>query len=242
MALTPISQIVRRVRPVVTVPELADFVSMIDRQARLLVKVATTASEIIEGKESSHAVRLLELEQRREELKRRNYAALDSIPNLRPSIDEIRSTMDALDRAAARLFVTGRDFHQWCSDSDEAIRRMMTVIRNAAGSLQHGYAQLRNGSSAAEFDADEAIGCKNAMDRHRPLALRETTTSDQQRPLPPVAQVAPKPDPTSLVGASCQEDLYANLNDIVEELVGAGIILRNWSQGLATDLQGRRDE
>jgi len=44
------------------------------------------------------------------------------------------------------------------------------------------------------------------------------------------------------VGASCQEDLYANLNDIVEELVGAGIILRNWSQRLATDLQGRRDE
>lgn len=242
MALTPISKIVRRVRPVVSVPELADFVSMIDRQARLLVKVATTASEIIEGKESAHAVRLLELEQRREELKRRNYAALDSIPNPTPRIDEIRSTMDAIDRAAARLFVTGRDFHEWSSGSDEAIRRMMTVIRNAAGNLQHGYAQLRKGSSAAEFDAHEAIGCKDAIDRHHPLALRETTTSDQQCNLPHVAQVAPKPDPTSVVGASCQEALYANLNDIVEEFVGAGIILRNWSQRLATDLQGRRDE
>lgn len=154
-------QVVPRVRPLVCATEAPDFFSMIDQQAGMVVKLARAVGEVLQGKESTHALRLLDLEQRREELQRRNQAAVHSLQ--RAALDEIRSTMDALDRAAAGLFRTARDCHPGWSPPEQTASQMMAVIQNAVESLQQGYARLATGSPAAECDADAAIASTRAL-------------------------------------------------------------------------------
>jgi hypothetical protein len=166
-----IPKIVQRVRPPAFPAETPDFFSMIDQQARMVVNLARTASEVLQGKESAHSLRLLDLEQRREELQRRNRAAVDSMLELRSGIEEIHWTMETLDRAAAGLFRTARSFHQLLSGPDEVAGQMLGVIQKAAESLQHGYARLANGSPAAECDADEAMASRHVLGRYRAQTL-----------------------------------------------------------------------
>lgn len=77
--------------------ELPDFFAMIDQQARMVVSLARTVGEILQGKESAYSVRLLDLEQRREELRRRNLAAVGSAFALTCSVKR-----DPLNRRSAR--------------------------------------------------------------------------------------------------------------------------------------------
>jgi hypothetical protein len=166
-----IPQFVQRVRPPAFSAEPPDFFSMIDQQARMVVNLARTASEVLQGKESAHSLRLLDLEQRREELQRRNRAAVDSMLELCPGVEEIHWTMETLDRAAAGLFRAARSFHQLLSGPDEVAGQMLGVIQKAAESLQHGYARLANGSPVAECDADAAMASRHVLGRYRAQTL-----------------------------------------------------------------------
>lgn len=235
--VTPISMTpaVRRTRRRVAVAELPDFFAMIDRQASMVVDLARTVGDVLEGRESAHSVRLLELEQRRDELQRRSQAAAHSLPGLGGDVDEIRRTMEALDGAAARLLRTAHGCRQFRQGADETCSRMMAVIEKASASLQHGYARLANGSPAAAVDADYAIESTSALTRCRVVATpklprvpvdccaREDSAGTMERT---VACIDPHRD-----------ELHESLCDIAQELAGAGAILKEWSDRLSGRLR-----
>ena len=231
-----IPKIVQRVRPPAFPAETPDFFSMIDQQARMVVNLARTASEVLQGKESAHSLRLLDLEQRREELQRRNRAAVDSMLELRSGIEEIHWTMETLDRAAAGLFRTARSFHQLLSGPDEVAGQMLGVIQKAAESLQHGYARLANGSPAAECDADEAMASRHVLGRYRAQTLwwRADQSPVSSRDQPSAPAEGRSPGRTFWLN-----ELYDNLNDIAQELSGAGAILKGWTRHLTAGLHDR---
>lgn len=203
----------------------------------MLVNLAEAVSEILDGKESVHSVRLLDLEQRREELKRRNQAALHSVLGLSPGVDEIHWTMEALDRSAAHLFRIACEFHELWSDPDQAHRQMMALVRQATESLLRGYVQMANCSLTAEFDADEVIGSMDSLDLCRDLGLRAIMDADDHHSSPDLDQFAAKAEQMSDKRASCLDDLYNNLSDILHELARAGLILKQWSQRMSAGVQ-----
>ncbi|WP_186405726.1 hypothetical protein [Candidatus Accumulibacter aalborgensis] len=211
---------------------------MIDQQAGMVVDLAMALGEVLQGRESAHSLRLLDLEQRRDELRRRNRAAVNSMLSRSSGVDEIPWTMEALDLSAASLLRTVHRFHPLWSVPDEATRQMVAVIRQATASLQQGYSRLANGSPAAELDADAAIGSKMLLIRYRDPAFkamrdagagRYSTPQDQLVQLPPQASDDP-------AGWLC--DLYDNLNGITQELAGAGVILKRWSRRLTAGRHG----
>jgi hypothetical protein len=232
-----ISQFVQRVRPPAFPAETPDFFSMIDQQARMVVNLATTASEVLQGKESAHSLRLLDLEQRREELQRRNRAAVDSMLGRRSGVEEIYWTMETLDRASAGLFRTARSFHQLLPGPDEIAGQMLGVIQKAAESLQHGYARLANGSPAAEFDADAAMESRHLLGHYRALTLWGAA---DQAPAPSQHQsLVPAEKTGSLRRMFWLYELYDHLDGVVQELSGAGAILKGWSRQLSAGLYDR---
>jgi hypothetical protein len=223
MTSIAVSQVVRRIRPFVGAADTPDFFSMIDQQARMIVNLAKVVAEVLQGKESTHSLRLLDLEQRRQELQRRHQAVVHALPQ--SGLDEIRLTMEALDRAAALLIRTGRDCHPGGSNPDAAALQMMRVIRKAIESLQHGYSRLANGSTAAESDADAAIASQSALVFWR--------MSDQQEAAAAEGQHLTAPSKVSLDRSCWLHGLYENLDDIARELSGAGAILKVWSRQLS---------
>jgi hypothetical protein len=241
-ALTTIaaSQLVHRIRPPARAAEGPDFFTMIDHQAGMLVNVAKIVSEVLQGRESGHSLRLLDLEQRRAELQRRNGAAVDSLVDLHAGIDEIHWTMQALDRAAAGLFRTARGFHQLHPDRNQAICQMMAVIQKASESLQRGYARLANGSPAAELDADAAIGSRDLLGCYQSLSPRGTLDGAARSCLSASQdRAAVNAETTSCGRAVWLQELYGNLNDIAHDLAGAGAILKRWSRQLSAGRCGR---
>ena len=86
----------------------ADLFAMLDRQAGMVVKLAGVVGEVLQGKESAHSLRLHDLEQSREELQRRNLAALGSMLNISGEVDDMHRTMESLNRVAAGLFQAAR--------------------------------------------------------------------------------------------------------------------------------------
>ncbi len=202
----------------------------------MVVKLARIVGEVLQGKESVHSLRLLDLEQRREELQRRNQAAIHSVAALHAGLDEIHWTMNALDRAAAGLFQVARGVQQLRSTPDEVAVQMLLVIQKASESLQHGYTRLVDGSPAAEFDADAAIGSKSALASYRSLGLQGSNAG--QSP----AQLATRPERTSAGGGWWLYELHENFNDIAHELADAGTILKSWSRQISAGLleRGRR--
>lgn len=235
----PISMMpaVRRTRRRSAPVELPDFFAMIDQQARMVVDLATAVGEVLHGKESAHSVRLLDLEQCRQELRRRNQAAVHSLLDLNGGVDEIERTLETLDRVAARLFRTAQGYGQMRSGLDEVSSRMMAVIQKATVSLQHGYTRLTNGSPAAASDAEEAIGSSDAVASYRVLALQERL----QAPAHGLVQAdsAAVPERTSAGPGFWLDELYGSLNDIAGELAGAGAILKAWSQRLSAGLHDK---
>lgn len=237
MTTIAIPQFVQRVRPPAFSAEPPDFFSMIDQQARMVVNLARTASEVLQGKESAHSLRLLDLEQRREELQRRNRAAVDSMLELCPGVEEIHWTMETLDRAAAGLFRAARSFHQLLSGPDEVAGQMLGVIQKAAESLQHGYARLANGSPVAECDADAAMASRHVLGRYRAQTLwgsaDQSSVSSRDQSSVPAEGRSPGRTYYWLY------ELYENLNDIAQELSGAGAILKGWTRHLTAGLHDR---
>ncbi|KFB74228.1 MAG: hypothetical protein ABTS16_07035 [Candidatus Accumulibacter phosphatis] len=227
--MTPIavSQVVRRVRPLVSAAEAPDFFVMIDQQARMVVNLARVLAEVLQGKESAHSLRLLEMEQRREELQRRNQAVVDSLPQA--GMGEMHSTMDALDRAAVLLIRAARDCHPGWSAPDAAAFQMLAVIQKAIESLQNGYARLANGSPAAEYDADAAIVSQSALASGKTLVRGVPAT--EERFLAPSQGMSP-------AHACWPYGLHENLNKIAHELSGAGVILKSWSRQLSAGSRG----
>lgn len=226
---TSLAQVVRRIRPLFGVAEAPDFFAMLDEQARTVVNLARIVGEVLQGKESTHSLRLLDLEQRREELQRRNEAAVHSLRVVQVGVDEMHSTIDALDKVAAGLFQTARAFQQLRLSPDEVALQMLLVIEKAIGSLQHGYARLATGSPTAELDADAAIASRNVLAGYRDLRLLPLDL----RLAPSTGQSARPPD-TSLPGGACwRYALYGNLSGVAHELAGAAAILKSWSQKLA---------
>ena len=197
---------------------------MIERQAKMVVKVARTVGEIVQGKESAHSLHLLDLEQLRAELGRRNQAAVSSATDLRGSVDEILRTMETLDRAAACLFLAAHDFDQLAPD--ETSCQMMRVIQKAATSLLHGYTRLANGSPAAELDADAAIGSRKVLGRYRELPKAESRGASSHALR---REQALSGRDFRLYG------LHGHLSDTAHELAAAGTILKRWSGRLSAD-------
>lgn len=195
----------------------------------MVANLARALGEIVQGKESIHSVRLLDLEQRREELRRRHRAAVHSLIARAVSVDEIDGTMEALDRAAVSLLRTARGLHEFRRAPQEAACRMMTLIERATESLRHGYTRLANGSPAAELDADEAIGSKNALSNYRVIGRQATFL---------VANPGHSPnafEADQVAGDHSFElgKLYGHLTDVAHELASAGGILKKWSQRLS---------
>lgn len=226
-------QVVRRARPPVRAAEVPDFFAMINRQAKLVVNLARIVGEVLQGRESTHSLRLLDLEQRREELQRRNQAAVSSVHDLHARLDEIHWTMNALDRAAAGLFQIARGVHHLRSTPDEVASQMMLIIQKAIENLQHGYAQLADGSPAAEFAADAAIGSESALGSYRSLELRGTDKGQQPAP------IAGRPTTGSPGRVLWLYELHGVLAGIAHELADAGTILKIWSRQLPASLLDR---
>lgn len=208
-----------------------DFFSLLDQQIRMVVNLAHAVGEIVQGKESVHSVRLLDLEQRREELRRRHQAAVHSLIKRAVSVDEIDGTMEALDRAAVRLLHTARGLHQFRRAPQEAAGRMMALIERASESLQDGYTRLANGSPAAEVDADKAIGSRNALRSYRVMAREAVFVATDPESLPAASSV----EVHQIAGEhnSGLGELYGYLSDVAQELASAGGILKTWSQRLS---------
>ena len=227
-----LAQVVRRLRSPVCAAEMPDFFAMINRQAKLVVNLARIVGEVLQGRESKHSLRLLDLEQRREELQRRNQAALSSVNERHASLDEIHWTMNALDRCAAGLFQIACGIHQLRSTPDELAAQMMLIIQQGIESLQHGYAQLANGLPAAEFSAD-AIGSNSTLGSYRGLDLQGTDKGQL------LAQIAQRPETGSHGRALWLNELHGVLAGIAHEFVDAGTILKSWSRQLSAGLVDR---
>jgi len=192
---------------------------MIDEQAGLVVKLAKVLGEVLLGKESAHSLRLQDLEQRRGELQRRHQAAIITMHQACVGADELRWTLETLDRVAAGLFRAARRCHHIVPGPDEVTGEIVTGIQKAAASLRYGYARLANGSSAAELDADAA------------LAGREASGGRQA--------CTPPERPGAFPGhASRLHELHGNLNDIARDLARAAAVLKGWSRQLAGGLPG----
>lgn len=200
---------------------------MIERQATMLVELVRSAADVLHGRESVHSLRLLDLEQRREELQRRHRAAVDSIVGQPAGLDEIHWTMDTLDRAAAGLFQLAHGFQQRLSQPDEATSQMMAAISRASESLQQAYQRLANGSSITESDVDAATGSVNVLRHYRQQGLRAVLdTSDRHAVVTPAG--------CTPVGCAFRlYELYGKLENIAQELAGAGTLLRRWSRRLS---------
>ncbi|HRF12103.1 MAG TPA: hypothetical protein PLR37_08230, partial [Candidatus Accumulibacter phosphatis] len=65
MTTIAVSQVVSRVRSSVGAADTPDFFSMIDQQARMIVNLARVVADVLQGKESAHSLRLIDLEQHR---------------------------------------------------------------------------------------------------------------------------------------------------------------------------------
>jgi len=236
MTMIPFAEVVRRTRPPVRRSELPDFFGLIDQQARVVVSLAKAAGEVLQGKESARSVRLFDLEQRRQELRRRNQAAVESLFGFAAGAEEIQWTMDSLDQAAARLFRTAADFSQWPSGVDDAVREMMAIILRASESLQQGYIGLASGWPLGEIDVGQAMGSRDMLGSHRAMALRELLQTGSAPVLPP-EQGFPAPLPPA---ANDRErwlhELYASLDNIAQHLASAAGILRRWSLRLSAGL------
>lgn len=230
-----LAQVERRVRPPVRAAEMPDFFAMINRQAKLVVNLSRIVGEVLQGRESTHSLCLLDLEQRREELQRRNQAAVSSVHDRHARLDEIDWTMNALDRSAAGLFQIARSLDHLRSTRNEVASQMILIIQHAIESLQHGYAQLADGSPAAECSADAAIGSKSALASYRSLALQGI---DQGQEL---AQFTRRPETSS--GSPGRAlwlyELHGVLAGIAHELADAGSILKGWSRQLSASLLDR---
>ncbi|MEF8701910.1 MAG: hypothetical protein V5B32_01505 [Candidatus Accumulibacter sp. UW26] len=204
-----------------------DFMGMIEHQATMLVELVRSATDVLHGRESAHSLRLLDLEQRREELQRRHRAAVDSIVGQAAGLDEIHGTMDILDRAAAGLFQLAHGFQQMLSKPDEATSQMMAAIRRASESLQQAYQRLANGATIAESDVDAATGSVNVLRHYRQQGLREALDHSDRHAV--VAPAGRNP-----VGCAFRlYDRYEKLDDIAQELASAGVVLRRWSRRLS---------
>lgn len=216
--------------------DVADFLTLIDHQTGLLVNLARVVGDVLQGKESGHSLRLFDLEQRRAELQRRNQAAVDSLVGFNGGADELHRTMQTLDRAAAGLFRIARSFHQLLPDRSEATPRMMAVIQKATMSLQRGYAQLATGSTAAEFDADEAIVSKEVLRRYQsPVSPRGILEGAARSAVSTSAdRRTGHAETMSCNRAFWLQELYGSLTDVAHDLAGAGTILKRWSRELST--------
>lgn len=189
----------------------------------MVVKLARAVGEVLQCRESAHSLRLLDLEERRQELKRRNQAAVHLAVEQRVGVEQIHGTMETLDRAAARLFQAASGFHQQLSVPDQAASEMMMLIQKAIENLQRGYSRLANGSPAAEVDADAAIGSWRALGKGCGTATTGERTGREG---------------SSNGRAPGLDELHANLQGIVHELADAGDILKEWSRQLSAGLCG----
>lgn len=212
-------------------PVRRELLATIEQQAMVVFLLARIVGEILQGRESAHSMRLVDLDQRREDLRRRGMATVISIFGGRVGADEVHHTLETLDRVAARLFRTARGVHLLVSDTDEACRWMLEVIQRATESLLQGYTRLANGSLAAELDADVAIRSRDVLEAGRagnstavPACPEEACANDGGCAAPGVA------DPARLRRIA---ELHANLSDISHELAGAGTILKRWVRQLS---------
>lgn len=228
--------VVRRARPIAPGPGLSGLFSTIEQQAQTVVRLATAAEAVLQGRESAHSVRLFDLEQRREELWRRSRAAIDSLADDSRGLEDVRWTMESLDRAAAELFRTATACHAGNCASGVSIGRMLLHIRRESEGLQDGYAGLARGGSCVQCGAGDAEGSRNPLGSYRAMALLEL--------LPAAGAAWPQsPDelaaiygPHAADGAPWIAQMHEALRDIVRELASAGAILKRISQRLADGL------
>ncbi|MCM8625366.1 hypothetical protein [Accumulibacter sp.] len=212
-------------------PVRRELLATIEEQAMVASLLAKIVGEILQGRESAHSMRLVDLDQRREDLHRRGMATVVSIFGGRVGADEVHHTLETLDRVAARLFRTARGVHLLASDTDEACRSMLEVIQRATERLLQGYTRLAYGSLAAELDAEVAIRSRDVLEAGRV----GNSTAVQAPPAEGCADdgtcaVAGVADPAR---SRRIDELYANLSDISHELAGAGTILKRWVRQLS---------
>ncbi len=148
-------------------------------------------------------------------------------------VEDVRGTIETLSRAAVRLFQAARGCQQLRAVPAEVSRRMLAVVQAAAESLQHGYGRLANGSPAAESDADEAIASRHVLGSYRVLALQELLAVECRDLSRPTGGVVGAPGARAGEATFWFAELYGYLNDVAQELAGAGTILKKWSQRLS---------
>ena len=205
--------------------------TMIDQQAGLIVKLAKILGEVLQGKESAHSLRLQDLDQRREELRRRHQAAVISMPEPWVGAVELQWTLETLDRVAAGLFKATHRCHRLVPGPDEVTCELAASIQKAAVSLRHGYARLANGSPAAEFDAEAAMAGKTASGSSQAGKSWRMAGATGRECAPSQGRLDALPGHASRL---CE--LHENLNDIARELARAAAILKRWSRQLAGGL------
>lgn len=213
-----------------------DLFAMLDRQAGMVVRLAAVVGEVLQGKESAHSLRLHDLEQSREEIQRRNLAALRSI---NAGMDDMHRTMESLNRGAAGLFQAARGFHQMLSGRSEATGKMMVVIQKAAANLQHGYARLANGSLIAESDADAAMASRSALWNLQALGLNGRPDAGDCAAVRSQECICVHRDGICPGCAFSVHDLHGALEGVAQDIAVAGAILKRWSRQQSAGLHRR---
>ena len=228
----------RRTRPIVPGAGWSGVFSTMEQQAQTLVRLARAADAVVQGRESAHSVRLLDLDQRREDLWRRSCAAIDSLADHshRGGLDDVRCTSDSLDRAAAGLFRAATACRCGHPAAGESIGLMLRHIRREGEGLQDACAGLARGDSSVQFAAGDACGSRNPLGSYRAMALLELlpVAGSGWRPAPD--DLADVSGPQAGSGASWAAQMHPALRDVMSELAGAGAILKRLAQRLADGL------
>jgi len=232
------TSMMRRTRPIIPGAGWSGLFSTMEQQAQTLVRLAKAADAVVQGRESAHSVRLLDLDQRREDLWRRSCAAIDSLADRshRGGLDELRSTSESLDRAAAGLFRTATACGCGYPAAGESIGLMLRHIRREGEGLQDACAGLARGDSAVPFAAGDACGSRNPLGSYRSMALLELLPVAGAGWRPAQDDLAEVAGPAAVSGESWQAQMLAALHEVVGELTGAGEILKRLAQRLADGL------
>jgi len=227
-ALTASSGVAQRsFSPVASAP---DHFSVIDQQVDALRNLARMVSDIMNGKQSAHAAGVLEIELQCDEVRRQNDTVIRALCGSGSDLDEVRLTLESLERAAAGLWriVAGFKGSRW--SADQGSRRMMTMVEKAIQSLGRGNRRLAKGYSAASLDAAAAIASHSHWFAQRGSEPRSTVGADAQAArqgkgngvMPPAFEYGAQ----DLFVRTLQE----NVAQVGEEIAIAAGCLKDWSQ------------
>lgn len=231
-ALTASSSVVQRSFSPGACP--LDHFSVIDQQVDALRSLTRMVSDIMNGKQSAHAVGVLEFELQWDAVRRQNMTVIRAMRGSGSDFDEVRLTLESLERAAVGLWriVAVCKGLRW--SADQGSRRMMTMVEQAIQSLGRGNRRLAKGYSVANLEAAAAMASDKHLLAQRVSEQRSTAAADAQAALQGKGnEVMP---PALEYGA---QDLFVrtlqeNVVQVGEAIAVAAGCLKEWSQRMTT--------